>query len=100
MARTPDDRRADDDDTQNRDTRRLACGPAGTAGGREGIYPPTRCTDAPPNGDAVGARGKILPIRGAERRCYARRSLRWAFPAYRLSLHVRPRLGTGVQVML
>src|SRR4029434_6677794 len=55
--------------------RALTCSP------REAIHAPTRCADAPPHGDAVGARGKVLPARGAEGRPLARRSLRRALPA-------------------
>src|SRR5262245_5664732 len=84
----------------SRFARGMAEGAPGTARCREGLHAPTRCADAPPNGDALGARGEVLSLRGAEWRSLARRSLRRALPADRLSLHVRPRLGRGVHVML
>src|SRR5262245_19567683 len=48
----------------------------------------------------MGTRGKVLPVRGTEWGSLACRSVRRALSADRLSLHVRARLGRGVQVML
>ncbi len=79
---------------QNRSrlARGVAEGAPGPARRREGILAPAGGADAPPHGNALGARGKILPVRRAERRPVAHRSLRRPLAADRLPLHAWSRL--------
>jgi RNA polymerase sigma factor (sigma-70 family) len=85
-------RRETNDRSQNRNTSRVACGPAGAAQGREGADPAQRRAGATSAGTALGSDRQGVPIRDRRGQRLAGRPLPRALAAPRLPLHVRARL--------
>ena len=77
---------------QDRDPRGVARGTGGAAQAREGAHTARRRDRAATAGSAVGARGEGLPLRHGRGREVARGSVRRAFSAARVPLHVRTEL--------
>ncbi len=78
------------DRSSRRDARRMARRAPEPAGRREGLHPAARSAQRQAPGDAVAQNGQGLSLRRAGgAKSHARRPLRRATPAHRLSLHVR-----------
>ena len=93
-------RRRTPDRSQDRNTRRVACGPAGAARGREGADAAQRRAGAAAAGAALGPHRQGVPLRDRRGHSVPRRSLQRTLAAAHLSLHVRARLHGRVSVLL
>src|SRR5215469_3036437 len=95
-----DKKETTNDQSQVRNTRRVACRPAGAARGREGADAAQRRTGAAAPGAALGPGRQAVPVRDRRGHGVPRRSVSGTLAAARLPLHVRARLHRRMPVLL